>query len=120
MSWRHPAMLAAMVIMTFPLAAQVPQRGDSTQAAAHDRAWAEGWHAGHASAGAQSVRGRLAVGFLGGLPVGFFGLVAVTQGDGVPVIAAGAGAAAIGFALTPGRVVLPDTLAAAAAAQGAT
>ena len=65
-------------------------------------AWREGLWAGHESAERQSVAGRGALGFLGGVPTGFFLLPAATLGPPW-VLAAGSGVTVVISAARMGR-----------------
>jgi hypothetical protein len=121
MSHLRLLLLTVVIICAAPLSAQVAPRIDSTRVQTADSsAWANGWYAGRAAAGTQPVTGRAAAGFLGGLPVGMFGFVALSQRDALPVIAAGGGLAVIGAAAMPGRMDPPAAVAATAAARGVT
>ena len=71
-------LLALVIAGATPLGAQGVTPSDSAPVIAEDSvAWREGLSAGHESAERQSVAGRGALGFIGGVPTGFFLLPAV-------------------------------------------
>ena len=78
----------------------------------------EGTHAGRLAARQPTVAGRALAGFVGGLPVGFFGLIALRDPSPEPKAFAGAGLAAIVAAASVGSVAPGDSLASAAASYG--
>jgi len=96
------------VVLATPVGAQVTPPVDAARTRSADSvAWTNGWRAGEAAAEAQPVAGRAAAGFLGGLPVGLFGVVALAGRDELPVVAAGGGLAVIAAAARPGRREAP-------------
>jgi hypothetical protein len=78
------------------------------QIAADTGTVAEGRQAGTAAAGEVQVVGRAAVGFIGGLPIGFLGIL-VTQGDPAGPIGVGTGLLIIGAAARLGDTRPPRT-----------
>ena len=115
---------AAMLIVTASAAAQSIEQqrigiGRDGITQEDTGTWAEGHRAGRAAAGEQSVALRGLAAFLGGLPLGFFGLIAVSDHDGVPILGSIGGLAIIGVAAR-GPTDPPDRLAAMAAARGKT
>jgi hypothetical protein len=61
----------------------------------------------------------LLAGFVGGLPIGFSGIPALTDHDAVFVLSTGAGFGIVGGAVLSGSVDPPPALADSAAARGA-
>ena len=81
--------------------------------------WYDGRKAGRDAADKRSVGGRAGLAFLGGLPVGFMGLLAASDGDAVQTLPTGGGIALISFAFAA-RPPRPDEQMAKAAGRGET
>jgi hypothetical protein len=81
--------------------------------------WYDGRKAGRDAADKQSVGGRAGLAFLGGLPVGFMGLLAASDGDAVQTLPTGGGIALIGFAFAA-RPPRPAEIMANAGGRGET
>jgi len=94
--------------------AQPPARPDSAVRAAAVVAEAE--QDGRRDAATRSVSGRAAVGFVGGLPVGLFGVFAFADG-GAGIIPAAAGVGVVSAA-SRGAATLPEPAQRSAAARG--
>jgi hypothetical protein len=60
--------------------------------------WSDGQRAGRDAAARESVGDRGALAFLGGLPVGFFGLLALSDHDAIQTFSTGGGLALISYA----------------------
>jgi hypothetical protein len=88
-------LLAFVVVGATSLSAQDTTPRDTASVIVEDStAWREGLSAGHESAERQSVAGRASLGFLGGVPTGFFLLPAVTLSPPW-ILAAGSGVALV-------------------------
>ncbi len=103
-------LLAFVIAGATPLSAQDTTPRDTASVIVEDSTeWREGLWAGHESADRQSVAGRAALGFLGGVPTGFFLIPAavapqwtLAAGSGVAVVIS---AARMGGSEPPADVV---------------
>jgi hypothetical protein len=90
----------------------------STSEVAADSLAALGHRDGRAAAGERGIAGRATVAFVGGLPVGFFGLFVLLDRDAPQIGFTGLGLGLIASAATYGRVSPPADLAEQATARG--
>lgn len=113
-------LLLLLLISTIALRAQeIP--GSATFAADFlemDTLAAAGRRDGRAAAGKQDTGPRFVLAVAGGLPVGFFGLPALSDQDPIQVVSAGVGLILMGGAAVAGGAAPPAGLADSAAARG--
>jgi hypothetical protein len=125
---RHLVLLA-MILTSSPAAAQITDisfEGAQVRsitrpprAALDTGSWSDGRKAGRDAADHGSVGGRAGLAFIGGLPVGFLGLLAVTDGDPVQTVPTGGGIALISFAFAA-RPARPSEMIAYSEGRGET
>jgi hypothetical protein len=103
--------LLLLALASAAVEAQEPVQSSSpTLAHQDDSLTAAGRRDGSASANNHGVRGRFALAFVGGLPLGFVGPLAVASHYSAPKLAAGAGIGVIGAAAVAGEAGPPQSL----------
>ena len=106
---RGAVAVLCLIVATSVRAQQVPAGGScAVPIAADTGTTAEGARAGIAAAEERVVAGRAMGGFIGGLPIGFLGIL-VIQGDPVGAIGIGAGVGIIGASWRLGGIEPPQT-----------
>ena len=108
-------LLVFAIASTARLGAQDTTPSEAASVIAQDSvAWREGLWAGHQSAERESVAGRAALGFLGGVPAGFFLIPAVTLSPPWMIVAGSGGAVVISAARMGGSEPSADIVERAA------